>query len=295
MDSVEQVSFGLQRAGVAVEPRRDTGARFVPAAGLAVAAFSFMLTTVVWRLVHQTGAMETAVHDSIVEMQRFGASQGEEMTRMRDEIARQATATVRMTTRLADVEAASAASLERMQAVAAEVSRQWTAADGVRQELGRATAAIAQTRQEVLERMAVHADRNAQARDAMIREVNLAIGHMERALLAQVEDFQQQKQQFDAAAERDRASRRAMLTEATEAFTVQVDGLRKLLDGLRVEADAVDGEGAAPVRAVQAGVATPDGVTTATEEVEPQAARVAPTATATEPTTAARDTGSVTE
>lgn len=248
-----------------------------------------MLTTVVWRLVHQTGAMESAVHESIVEMQRFGISQGEELTRMRDEITRHANATGRMAARLADVEAASAASLERMQGLAAEVSRQWTAADRVRQELGRATAAIAQTRQEVLERMAVHADRNAQARDAMIREVNLSIEHMERALLAQVEDFQQQKQQFDAAAERDRASRRAMLTEATEAFTVQVDGLRKLLDGLRVEAEAVDG-----AAAVQAGVTTPGAAPPSIEgDAEPQESAAVPAVT--EPTTAARDAGTVIE
>ncbi len=212
---------------------------------------------------------------------------------MRDEIARHATATNRMATRLADVEAASAASLERMQTLVAEVSRQWTAADRVRQELGRATAAIAQTRQEVLERMAVHADRNAQARDAMIREVNVAIEHMERALLAQVEDFQQQKQQFDAAAERDRATRRAMLTEATEAFSMQVDGLRKLLDGLRVEAEAVDGAGPGAPAAVQAGVAGPGGEKPVAGETEPQEAVAVPAAD--EPTTAARDAGTVIE
>jgi hypothetical protein len=293
VDSFDRYSGGVRSSGGPDEPRRDTGTRFVPAAGLAVAAFSFMLTTVVWRLVHQTGAMESAVHESIVEMQRFGVSQGEEMTRMRDEVARHATATSRMAARLADVEAASVASLERMQTLAAEVSRQWTAADGVRQELGRATAAIAQTRQEVLERMAIHADRNAQARDAMIREVNLAIEHMERALLAQVEDFQQQKQQFDAAAERDRATRRAMLTEATEAFSVQVDGLRKLLDGLRVEAEAVEGIGPGAAAAVQAGVAVPGGETPITGETEPQEAAAA--SAAAEPTTAARDAGTVIE
>ena len=289
MESFDRYSGGGRAAGGGDEIRRDGASRLVPAAGLAVAAFSFMLTTVVWRLVHQTGAMETAVHESIVEMQRFGVSQGEEMTRMRDEIARHATATGRMAARLADVEAASATSLERMQTLAAEVSRQWTAADRVRLELGRATAAIAQTRQEVLERMAVHADRNAQARDAMIREVNVAIEHMERALLAQVEDFQQQKQQFDAAAERDRATRRAMLTEATEAFAMQVDGLRKLLDGLRVEAEAVDGD-----VTVQADVTTPPTAPPSLEgDAEPQEAAAVPAVT--EPTTAARDAGTVIE
>jgi hypothetical protein len=63
----------------------------------------------------------------------------------------------------------------------------------------------------------------------------------EETLLAQAAEFQQQKQLSDAAAERDRATRRAMLSEATQAFAVQVEGLREILDGLRVEAAAVDG------------------------------------------------------
>jgi hypothetical protein len=104
----------------------------------------------------------------------------------------------------------------------------------------RSTSAISQTRQEILERLAVHTDRNATVRDAMIRHVNDAITQMEQALLAQAADFQQQKQISDAAAERDRATRRALLSEATQAFAVQVEGLREILDGLRVEAAAVD-------------------------------------------------------
>lgn len=86
------------------------------------------------------------------------------------------------------------------------MARQWAIADQVRNELTRATAGIAQTRQEILERFAVHTERNAIARDAMIREVNAAIVQMEQSLLAQAEDFQNQKHQFDAAAERDRAT-----------------------------------------------------------------------------------------
>jgi hypothetical protein len=130
----------------------------------------------------------------------------------------------------------------------------------------------------------------------MIREVNLAIEHMERALLAQVEDFQQQKQQFDAAAERDRATRRAMLTEATEAFSMQVDGLRKLLDGLRVEAEAVDG--AEVGAAVQAGVTAPGTASSSIvgeSEVEGEPEEAAAASVVSEPTTAARDAGSVIE
>ena len=221
--------------------RSGTHVRFLPAASIVVAAFSFMLTTVVWRLVHQTSAVEAAVQESIVGINRFSAANSDELARLHEGLARQATAAVELEARLASMESSGIATLTRIQSLGTDMARQWAVADQVRQELLRSTAAISQTRHEILERLAVHTDRNATARDAMIRHVNAAITQMEETLLAQAADFQQQKQLSDAAAERDRATRRAMLSEATQAFAVQVDGLREILDGLRVEAAAVDG------------------------------------------------------
>ncbi len=221
--------------------RSGNHVRFLPAASIVVAAFSFMLTTVVWRLVHQTSAVEAAVQESIVGINRFSAANSEELARLHEGLARQATAAVELEARLASMESSGAATLTRIQSLGTDMARQWAVADQVRQELIRSTAAISQTRHEILERLAVHTDRNATARDAMIRHVNAAITQMEEALLAQAADFQQQKQLSDAAAERDRATRRALLSEATQAFAVQVEGLREILDGLRVEAAAVDG------------------------------------------------------
>jgi hypothetical protein len=232
-DRIAQVEDEVRRNGNHV--------RFLPAASIVVAAFSFMLTTVVWRLVHQTSAVEAAVQESIAGINRFGAANSEELTRLHEDLARQAAAASELEARLARVESSGVATLDRIQSLGTDMTRQWAAADQVRQELIRSTSAISQTRQEILERLAVHTDRNATARDAMIRHVNAAITQMEQTLLAQAADFQQQKQQFDAANERDRATRRAMLSEATQAFAVQVDGLREILDGLRIEAAAVDG------------------------------------------------------
>jgi hypothetical protein len=221
--------------------RSGNHVRFLPAASIVVAAFSFMLTTVVWRLVHQTSAVEAAVQESIVGINRFSAANSDELARLHEGLARQATAAVELEARLASMESSGIATLTRIQSLGTDMARQWAVADQVRQELIRSTAAISQTRHEILERLAVHTDRNATARDAMIRHVNAAITQMEETLLSQAADFQQQKQLSDAAAERDRATRRAMLSEATQAFAVQVEGLREILDGLRVEAAAVDG------------------------------------------------------
>lgn len=232
-DRISLVEDEVRRSGNQV--------RFLPAASIVVAAFSFMLTTVVWRLVHQTSAVEAAVQESIVGINRFSAANSDELARLHEGLACQATAAVELEARLASMESSGIATLTRIQSLGTDMARQWAVADQVRQELIRSTAAISQTRHEILERLAVHTDRNATARDAMIRHVNAAITQMEETLLAQAADFQQQKQVSDAAAERDRATRRAMLSEATQAFAVQVEGLREILDGLRVEAAAVDG------------------------------------------------------
>jgi hypothetical protein len=253
-DRISQVEDEVRRSG--------SHLRFLPAASIVVAAFSFMLTTVVWRLVHQAGAVEAAVHESIVGINRFSAANSEELARMQEGIAGQVAATNLLEARLARVETAGVAGLERIRSLGTDMARQWAVTDQVRLELDRAATSISQTRQELLERLAVHADRNALARDAMIREVNAAITQMEKSLLAQVEDLQQQKQQFDAAAERDRATRRVMLHEATQSFSVQVEGLRQILDGLRVQAAAVDG--ATPPDQVKAAAEVSEG-----NDVEP--------------------------
>lgn len=265
------------------DARAGSAVRFLPAASIVVAAFSFMLTTVVWRLVHQTSAVEAAVQESIVGINRFSAANSEELSRLHEDLARQNAAVAALEARLGRVESTGVASLERMQSLGADMARQWATADQVRQELDRATTAISQTRLEIMERLAVHADRNAAARDAMIRQVNTAITQMEQTLLAQATDFQQQKQQFDAAAERDRATRRAMLNEATQAFAVQVEGLRQILDGLRVEADEVGG------------TLTPETSNAATEAAAGGSGDGAKPDKAGEPATAARDKEGVIE
>ncbi len=260
-------------------------ARYLPAASVVVAAFAFMLTTVVWRLVYQTSAVEAAVHESIASINRFGAANSEELARLHEGLVQQTSAAVELQARLARVESSGTAALERIQTLGADMARQWAFADQVRNELTRATDGITQTRQEILERLAVHTERNAIARDAMIREVNAAIVQMEQSLLAQAEDFQNQKQQFDVAAERDRATRRVMLHEATQAFTVQVEGLRQILDGLRIESATVDG--GLSTDDVKSTVEVSSGSGDAGEEVKPDQIG--------EPVTAARDKEAVLE
>ncbi|MFM8892319.1 MAG: hypothetical protein ACKOTB_11985, partial [Planctomycetia bacterium] len=187
-------------SGRTEDDRRSTGQfRLLMAASVVVAGLSFVLTTVVWRLVRQAGAVEAAVHEGLAGIDRLGVASSKEMTRLSDRLADQTVATQSLDRRLAVIEEMGRADVERVQSLAAQVARQEAASEQVRQELVRSSAAVVQARQEILERLAVHADRNAAARDAMIREVGNCIAHMERALIAQAEDFQVQKRQFDAA------------------------------------------------------------------------------------------------
>lgn len=259
-------------------------ARFLPAAGVVVAAFSFMITTVVYRLVQQTRAVEAAVHEGIAGMNRLASANGSGLSSVRQGLADQVAASAAMEMRLEAVESTGRSGIERLESLAAIVARQAALHEQTRNDLERLTVAIDTASREVLERIALDADRNATAHEGLARDVNAAVAHMERTLAAQSDDFRVQKRQFDAAAERDRATRRAMLHEATRTFAVQVEGLRQMLDGLRIEAGLI-GEGDAAETLKEVVDRSGD---SEVEEIEPSGH-------AGEPTTAARDTEAVLE
>jgi hypothetical protein len=76
-----------------------------------------------------------------------------------------------------------------------------------------------------------------------------------------------------------------MLHEATQAFTLQVEGLRQILDGLRVESATADG--GLPSGDVKSTAEVSNGSADASEKVESDRIE--------EPSTAARDKEAVLE
>jgi hypothetical protein len=209
--------------------------RFLPAATVVVAAASFMLTTFVWRLIHQTAGVEAAVRDSIAISGDADAATIEELARLRNDIAGQAAVTVRLEQRLARVESNAAATLVGLDTLSSDVARQATASDQILREIAATSTGVGDTRREVLDRITGHARQQASDRDSIVGEMNVAMQRIEQSMVAQAQDVREQQRQLEAAAERARAARQAMLHEATQSVSVQLDGLRQLLDGLRAE------------------------------------------------------------
>jgi hypothetical protein len=219
---------------------RDTveSTRFLPAATVVVAALSFMLTTFVWRLIHQTAGVEAAVRESIVRTGDAGDATVEELARLRNDVAGQATATDRLEQRLARVESNANATLVGLDTLSSDVARQATAADQILREIAATSTGIGDARRQVLERITTHAQQQSADRDSIVREVSVAMQRIEQSMIAQAEDVREQQRQLEAAAERARTARQAMLHDATHSVSAQLDGLRQILDGLRAEAGA---------------------------------------------------------
>lgn len=233
--------------------------RFLPAATVVVAAASFMLTTFVWRLIHQTSGVEAAVRESIVRAGGADATTFEELARLRDDVAGQAVATDRLEQRLARVESNAAATIVGLDTLSSDVARQATAADQILREIATTSTGIGDTRRQMLDRITAHAQQQSAERDSIVQEVSVAMQRIEQSMIAQAADVREQQRQLEAAAERARAARQAMLHDATHSVSAQLDGLRQILDGLRAEAGAtptaVGGAAPATTRGVDDGTA----------------------------------------
>lgn len=222
--------------------------RFLPAATVVVAAISFMLTTFVWRLIHQAAGVESAVRAGIARSADADDRTVAELARLRGDISAQAEVTARLERRLERVESNGNATIAGIVTISGDVG---------------------DTRRQVLSRMTQHGAEQSAARDAVVEEVGSAMQRIEQSLVAQAHDVREQQRQIEAAAERARAARQALLHDATQSVSLQIDGLRAILEGLRAEAGDMPVAGGQQVPAPAAADAVSEG--TAALGTEPAA------------------------
>lgn len=189
--------------------------RFLPATLVVVAAVSFMLTTFIWRLMHQTTGVEAAVRAGIARSAEADDRAVAEIARLRGDISAQADLTARLERRLERVEANGNATIAGIVTISGDMG---------------------DTRRQVLARMVEHGAAVSASRDAVVQEVGSAMQRIEQSLTAQAHDVREQQREIEAAAERARMARQALLHDATQSVSLQIDGLRAILDGLRAEA-----------------------------------------------------------
>lgn len=188
--------------------------RFLPAATIVVAAASFMLTTFVWRLIHQAAGVESVVRAGIARSAEADDRTVAELARLRNDISTQADLTARLERRLEQVEANGNATIAGIVTISGDVG---------------------DTRRQVLARIVEQGAAQSASRDAVVQEVGSAMLRIEQSLSAQAHDVREQQREIEAAAERARLARQALVHDATQSVSLQIDGLRAILDGLRAE------------------------------------------------------------
>lgn len=227
--------------------------RFLPATLVVVGAVSFMLTTFIWRLLHQTTGVEAAVRAGIARSAEADDRTVAEIARLRGDISAQADLTARLERRLERVEANGNATIAGIVTISGDMG---------------------DTRRQVLARMVEHGAAVSASRDAVVQEVGSAMQRIEQSLMAQAHDVREQQREIEAAAERARMARQALLHDATQSVSLQIDGLRAILDGLRAEAGQTSVAGSR--QPAPAATAPPSPQTVLRQPESPETAAIGP-------------------
>jgi hypothetical protein len=201
--------------------------------GGVVALLSFLSTTVVWQISHRAAAIQMAVGESTLLVQQAAAAAQVSSEQFSTDLAAQTAIMNRVAGVLADVEAAGQKTQTALAALGKDASTQLEDMQRIRDQLVIANNGLAEIRRDVADRLARHQQIDAGERATLLRSINDAMTRVEGVMLDQASELQTQKQQLDASSLRLHETRRMMLGEATQAVSVQLEGLRQILDGLR--------------------------------------------------------------
>jgi len=244
----EVVELNTRMARVEGELQQQTSrGKSLTVLGSVVAVLSFLSTTVVWQISHRAAAIQKAVAESTLLVQQSAAAAQATATQFSADISAQTEIMNRVAGALADVEAAGQKTHTTLAALGRDASTQLDNMQRIRDQLVIANNGLTEIRRDVADRLARHQQIDAAERVTLLRNVNESMARVERVMLDQAADLQTQKQKLDTSAVRLHETRRMMLSEATQAVSVQLEGLRQILDGLR--SDARDVTAAATVEA----------------------------------------------
>jgi hypothetical protein len=248
----EVAELNTRMARVEDELQQQTGrGKSLTVLGGVVALLSFLSTTVVWQISHRAAAIQTAVGESTLLVQQAAAAAQVSSEQFSTDLAAQTAIMNRVAGVLADVEAAGQKTQTALAALGKDASTQLEDTQRIRDQLVIANNGLAEIRRDVADRLARHQQIDAGERATLLRNINDSMTRVESVMLGQASELQTQKQQLDASALRLHETRRMMLGEATQAVSVQLEGLRQILDGLRSDtpdatatttAETVEGE-----------------------------------------------------
>jgi len=248
----EVAELNTRMARVEDELQQQTGrGKSLTILGGVVALLSFLSTTVVWQISHRAVAIQTAIGENTLLVQRAAAAARVNSGQFSADLAAQTAIMNHVAGVLADVEAAGQKTQTVLSALSKDASTQLEDTQRIRDQLVIANNGLADIRRDVADRLARHQQIDADERATLLRNINDSMARVESVMLDQASELQTQKQQLDASALRLHETRRMMLGEATQAVSVQLEGLRQILDGLR--SDTPDATATTTAETVEAG------------------------------------------
>lgn len=263
-NDVAMLTVRMSRVEDALEQGGRSHLTTVLAGGAAL--LGFVATTLAWPLGNRLATIDETVRATAGLLTRSTAATDAALSRFEGRLTAQGETVDALTAAVAGVEAAG----REMQAALVRLERHaGRTADGtdlVSRQLTNASLEFSTLRRELEAQFARHREAAATGRTEMLDAVATAIGRVEEGVLRQTTELKAQRDELDASTARMRRTQHRILGEATGAVTVQLEGLRQILDGLRREISDVDDR--LPALAAESG--------TDTAATNPAAPEVAP-------------------
>jgi hypothetical protein len=225
----EELSRRIARIESDLERSRESGGQ-LKILSIVVAVLGFIVTTALWRAVQQAQKVNATLEQTIGAVESSGKSSLDGIMTLRGDLAEQARTAERVEKSVATARELGDKSLEELAAVKRELAAQIAAADRLQKKLDAAS-------EEITGDLAEQSEETEAARKAMLADLKGSIARIEAAIEQRTTELTTQREQAEAATERLQSERQAMIREATRSVSLQLAGLKEILNGLEGETE----------------------------------------------------------
>jgi hypothetical protein len=226
----EELSRRIARIESDLERSRESGGQ-LRILSIVVAVLGFIVTTALWRAVQQGQKVDAALEQTIGAVKSSGKSSLDGIATLRSDLAEQARTAERVEESVATARQLGDKSLEELAVVRRDLAAQIAAA-------GRLQTMLDEASKEITGDLAEQSEETEAARKAMLNELKSSIARIEGAIEQRTTELTTQREQAQEATERLQAERQAMIREATRSVSLQLAGLKEILDGLESAEEA---------------------------------------------------------
>lgn len=231
----EELSRRIARIESDLERSRESGGQ-LKILSIVVAVLGFIVTTALWRAVQQAQKVDAALEQTIGAVESSGKSSLDGIMTLRGDLAEQARTAERVEKSVATARELGDKSLEELAVVKRDLAVQIAAAERLQKMLDEAS-------KEITGDLAEQSEETEAARKAMLADLKGSIARIENAIEQRTTEITNQRVEAQEATERLQAERQAMIRETTRSVSLQLAGLKEILDGLEAAEVAPESSG----------------------------------------------------